>query len=409
MILESLYGLNPTGDTESIPQVGCVIPAISAGINTSGTSAGTHNSPVASTFNRDPLREWNRAEAVARGWKWVGWRCHVPCKINLFLEVERRRADGYHDLDTVMHAVSLTDTLDLFPRDDGKLSLEVDLLEAHRLRPSDDAWNVPSDASNLVLRALQRLREELQADLGAHVVLHKRIPSQAGLGGGSADAAAALVLGSLLWSKGWEPAPASKIASGLGSDINFFLEGHNGRDWTARCVGRGEKVEPIPNSHSHWFVLVHPPVGCSTASIFRALADSHGLDSPRKTSQPLRRLLSEGREHGQAKSPIDEEELGRLLYNRLESAAVLRTTADSKAGTEANWVVETARRVDRYNPPGQCMTGSGSARFCLCSTQEQADKITRELRTFRDIRVYPATSWVSPPISIQAESLKQDA
>lgn len=332
-------------------------------------------------------------------------RAHVPCKINLFLEVLGKRPDGYHDLDTVMMAVSLCDELEIHPRPDTEIRLHVDLSETEHLhlegvslgergsaRIGDNAWNIPSDASNLVCKALEALRLRLGMDHGADFLLRKRIPSQAGLGGGSADAAAALVLGSLLWTGRWEPTIACEVASRLGSDLNFFLEGHNGVAYVAQCSGRGERVQPIASNLQLWFVLAHPPQGCDTGAIFRKLKETDqqvgqapSSGAGKRTPESLIRFLSAG----------DAVGIGAELYNCLEKPAA----------SSNEWIERTASRFDRYNPLGQCLSGSGSARFCLCRTYEEAEKIASELRSFRDMRVYTASTWLSPSIPAQTERL----
>jgi len=321
-----------------------------------------------------------------------GLRCRVPCKLNLFLDVLGRRPDGYHDLDTVMLAVDRCDALEIEARPDGRLTLAVELPDEPAFGPQDPAWTIPNDASNLVLQGLARLRSQLGISAGAHVRLKKQIPAQAGLGGGSADTAAALVLGSLLWTQAYDAALAISIAKELGSDINFFLEGWNGSHWTARCTGRGERVEPIPNPHRHTFVVVHPPQGCSTAAVFRAWSEGNRTRTPPQEPTAPQRIerLMEGLRRG------DRIAVGAMLYNCLEVAA----------GRCTDWVERSARRFDRYNPLGQCLTGSGSARFCLCSTSEEAEKIASELRSFRDYRVYTASTWVSQSIEEQSEYLR---
>ncbi|MBM3965459.1 MAG: hypothetical protein FJ308_10415 [Planctomycetes bacterium] len=330
-------------------------------------------------------------------------RARVPCKINLFLEVLGTRLDGYHDLDTVMMAVSLCDDLEIHPRLDSEISLQVDLSEASHLGEGllgghrsawsgDNAWKIPSDRSNLVCKALEMLRQRLGIDRGADVVLRKRIPSQAGLGGGSADAAAALVLASLHWTGLWEPTVACEIASNLGSDLNFFLEGHNGVAYIARCSGRGERVQPIASNLKLWFVLVHPPQGCDTGAIFRKLKetdqqayDATGSSTNHRSPESLMSFLS----------AEDAVGIGAELYNRLEKPAA----------SSNEWIERTASRFDRYNPLGHCLSGSGSTRFCLCRTHEEAEKIASELRSFRDMRVYTASTWSSPSIFAQTERL----
>lgn len=335
----------------------------------------------------------------------VGWRAVTPAKINLFLEVLGRRPDGYHDLDTVMLAIDLTDTLEIYRVESDTLSLEVDLSEAQvvgnqELAREDRTWQIPSHGpssgsatdGNLVLRALEALREHLDSSEassvndrlpGAHVILRKRIPSQAGLGGGSSDAAAALVLGSLLWQDRCDMQVLGRLASNLGSDINFFLEGHNGINWTARCTQRGQIVEPISNNLTIHGLIVHPTVGCQTARVFslvrETIADRKQAESP----EVLLKCLTQ-----QQADTDHAARLSGLLYNRLDAAAVQTT----------QWVQRTAQRIDRFDPPGQCLSGSGSARFCLLSDRAQAEMIASQLRHEGDFRAYPFSAWMSPSI-----------
>jgi 4-diphosphocytidyl-2-C-methyl-D-erythritol kinase len=331
-----------------------------------------------------------KIERIDAGASIAQLRCQVPCKLNLFLDVIGKRADGYHDLDTVMLAVDLCDTLTIRTRaNDGAISLRVDTpMQSYSER--DEAWDVPSDERNLVVRALNRLRAELGTGTGADVVLRKRIPAQAGLGGGSADAAAALVIGSLAWSHRLQWSLVCGIARELGSDLNFFLEGWQAGRWTARCTGRGEQVHPVANRGVQHFVIVHPPQGCDTAKIFRNLTD--------QSAQSLQPSTAEERNSMETLACLargDNEQLGKILYNRLELAASL----------DNPWIDRTARWFDRYNPLGQCLSGSGSARFCLCSDDQEAEKIGNELTSLEQVRVFVASTWQTPSIQEQVSRL----
>jgi 4-diphosphocytidyl-2-C-methyl-D-erythritol kinase len=313
-------------------------------------------------------------------------RGRVPCKLNLFLEVLDRRPDGYHNLETIMLAVDLCDEVEIAATDDDPIQLDVGFADPQMFDEHDPAWRIPSDPSNLVTKALSRLRDRLGTSEGAVVKLRKRIPAQAGLGGGSADAAAALVLGSLAWTANLDWPTICDVASELGSDVNFFLEGWNGSNWTAKCLGRGERVIPIPNPANQHVVIVHPPRGCDTGTVFRGLAAAGpSWTEPRRSSEEMQNLLSCGA----------NERIARMLYNRLELPA----------GQCTDWIDRSARRFDRYKPLGHCLTGSGSARFCLCSTPAEAEKIASELQSFRDFRVYTASTWGSPSIQEQARRL----
>jgi 4-diphosphocytidyl-2-C-methyl-D-erythritol kinase len=191
------------------------------------------------------------------------WTAHCPAKINLGLAVLGRRDDGFHELVTVFQAVDLHDTLELQP--DASLSLSV--------IPQGSA---PADGSNLVLRAAALYRERVpSARKGARLTLTKRIPAGGGLGGGSSDAAGAL----LLFREAWGGAPADSdlkaMAEELGSDVPFFLTGG-----TALGTGRGETIERLPAIAERPVLLGVPPFGLSTAEVYQALRPplTHDVD-----------------------------------------------------------------------------------------------------------------------------------
>lgn len=372
--------------------------------------------PVPSSSTNNPVFWTRRHETAGEGSKErriEGLRCEIPSKVNLFLEVLGRRPDGYHDLDTIMHAVDLTDLLEIYLSETSAIELCIDTSEAQQITVVSDqntacdrAFDIPSDASNLIIRALVALRKSLatpnQQLPGAKVILRKRIPSQAGLGGGSANAAAALVLGSLLWAQKVDFPSIRSLAAKLGSDLNFFIDGHSDlvcnsdrsslRSWTSRCTGRGECVEPLDlDLHLHG-VIVHPREGCNTQAVFSRLRDDGALDGPRRSPERLLEALAVLSSEGAINpSANDWNQLGGLLYNRLDDAAK-NTTA---------WVQRAAIRLDRYNPHGQCLSGSGSARFCLCSSREQADEIAEELRKEGEYRAYSVSSWRTPALTRQ--------
>lgn len=190
-------------------------------------------------------------------------RC--PAKVNLSLRVLGRRSDGYHELRTVFQAVDLWDTLEAEP--------------AEGLHLRCDPGDVPSDHTNLVLRAAAALREAAaRPDLGASLVLRKRIPVGGGMGGGSADAAGALLLLSRLWDLTLPGRRLRELAEGLGSDVPFFLQGG-----TALARGRGEDLVPLPFAGARPILLGFPPFGTSTAEVYAAL-------TARNTGVSLRRL-----------------------------------------------------------------------------------------------------------------------
>ncbi len=320
-----------------------------------------------------------------------GFRVTVPCKVNLFLEVLGKRNDGYHSLDTVMMALSLVDELEVTHRNDARLELSINYPEGfgQPFDCEDLAWDIPANQNNLVVRALDRLRKLLgNSNAGANIRLTKRIPSMAGLGGGSADAAAALVLGILLWDTNNDFSKAISIATEIGSDINFFLEGHRNGFWLARCTGRGEAIQPLDCLKPLHFVIAHPPRGCSTKEVFQSLNGELATEPRMKPDS-----LIDGLRDGVLFSP----KLG--MFNRLEVAA-RRTT---------EWIDRSRMWMDRYDHHGQCMSGSGSARFCLCTTRDQAEKIVSELRTNGGMRAFYAQSWQSSGVEEQVNRIRNES
>jgi 4-diphosphocytidyl-2-C-methyl-D-erythritol kinase len=191
-------------------------------------------------------------------------------KVNLRLDVLGRRADGYHELRTIFQAISLHDTLDLELRSKPGIDLEV-LGDA-------SLSGVPGD-ENLVYRALRDLGAELGAGLGVRAVLTKRIPVGRGLGGGSSDAAAALLGLLKLSGKRMEPARLLKIASSLGADVPFFL--HGGR---ALGIGRGDEIYPLPDIDRRHLLVVSPhEIAVPTKDAYQWLSgELTNVDSPSK-------------------------------------------------------------------------------------------------------------------------------
>lgn len=183
-----------------------------------------------------------------------------PAKLNRFLGVLGRRADGFHDIElvtTVLDGVpGLTDTLQGEP---------ADALELQLSGPA--SAGLAADESNLVLRAWRLLEAEAGRPLPARLSLEKRIPHGAGLGGGSSDAAGALKLGNALFGLGLTPSRLLQLAAALGSDVPLFLLGG-----TVLGLGRGERVAPVRPIPLEPVLLVHPGLHVATASVYRALA-----------------------------------------------------------------------------------------------------------------------------------------
>ncbi len=176
----------------------------------------------------------------------------APAKLNLFLHVTGRRTDGYHLLQSVFMLIDWCDTLHFERRDDGQITRE-DL-------------STPLPADDLVLKAARALKAHAQVPepVGAHIGIEKRIPSEAGMGGGSSDAASCLLALNRLWGLGLSLRTLSEIGLSLGADVPFFLCGAN-----AWVEGIGDEIRPISLPPGR-FCVVKPTQGVETASIFRA-------------------------------------------------------------------------------------------------------------------------------------------
>jgi 4-diphosphocytidyl-2-C-methyl-D-erythritol kinase len=184
-------------------------------------------------------------------------------KINLTLDVLGRRADGYHDLVTIMQTIDLYDTICLTPAEDGQVRLFC-------TRPE-----LGGD-ENLAVRAAQLLRQRLAISQGVMIEVIKQIPVAAGLGGGSSDAAAVLLALQQWWQLELPAVDLLDMATTLGSDVPFFLKGG-----LALCEGRGEQVTtlvPCWPPSLRWLLLLKPAIGVSTAAVFRSLPASDYTD-----------------------------------------------------------------------------------------------------------------------------------
>ncbi len=260
-------------------------------------------------------------------------------KVNLTLEVLGRRPDGYHEIVSVMQTVDLHDVLELTPADG--VTLECD-------RPG---LGTPD---NLALRAAAALRTVAGVRDGVHIELRKAIPVAAGLGGGSSDAAAALLGLSRLWGLGMSVGDLTPLAASLGSDVPFFLRGG-----TAMVQGRGERVRPLPGINLQWLLIVTPAIEVpkKTASLYSALPPSS------YTAGHLTRKL-EARIRGGGDVPP------QLLFNTFDDVA-------EEAYPGIREYLDTlyalgAREVH--------LTGSGPSLFTPISRREQGTALQLVLR-----------------------------
>jgi 4-diphosphocytidyl-2-C-methyl-D-erythritol kinase len=246
-------------------------------------------------------------------------RVRVPAKINLHLGVGPLRADGFHELNTVYHAISLFDELTARAGDTLTLTME-----------GEGTGALALDETNLIIRAAKALAARTRVPAYARLHLRKSIPLAGGLAGGSADAAATLIACDLLWGTGLAREELAEIGATLGSDVPFLLHGG-----TALGTGHGEAISPIlarPTTW-HWVVAVAEG-GLSTPAVYRKLDELRDGSWPPKALGDADELMSALRQR-------NPEVLGAALGNDLQPAALaLRPElADVlKAGSEAGAV-----------------------------------------------------------------------
>ncbi|GAA2641161.1 4-(cytidine 5'-diphospho)-2-C-methyl-D-erythritol kinase [Paractinoplanes durhamensis] len=227
-------------------------------------------------------------------------RVRVPAKINMHLGVGPLRPDGYHELNTVYHAISLFDELTARPGDTLALTME-----------GEGAGSLALDETNLIIRAARALAARARVPAHARLHLRKTIPLAAGLAGGSADAAATLLACDLLWGTGMSRDELAEIGATLGSDVPFLLHGG-----TALGTGHGESVSPIlarPTTW-HWVVAVADG-GLSTPEVYAKLDALRESPFPPKAVPGADDLMSALRQR-------DPAVLGAALANDLQPAAI---------------------------------------------------------------------------------------
>jgi 4-diphosphocytidyl-2-C-methyl-D-erythritol kinase len=178
----------------------------------------------------------------------------APAKINLSLDVLRKRDDGYHEVKMIMTTIDLADRLELKELEEDR----IEILSHNRY--------VPDDQRNLAYQAAQLLKERFQVKKGVSITIEKNIPVAAGLAGGSSDAAATLRGLNKLWKLGLTVDELAELGAEIGSDVSFCVYGG-----TAIATGRGEKIEHIPAPPPCWVILAKPQIGVSTAEVYRNL------------------------------------------------------------------------------------------------------------------------------------------
>ncbi len=274
----------------------------------------------------------------------TGLTINAHAKINLFLKVIGRRPDGYHEIVSLLQTIDLHDRLTLEARADG-ISLEVD----------DQA--VPADSTNLAWRAAASLPAPAAGQRGVNIRIAKRIPTGAGLGGGSSDAAAALVGISRLWELGLGPGDLEDRAARLGSDVPFFLTGG-----AALVTGRGTEVQPLDDPEGYRLVLVSPGQVVPTAEVYARL-EAPPLTSSRGISR-IRRFAST---------------TTAALRGGVGVCVRMGNDLESPACGICPVIGEIKARLVRLGATAVAMTGSGSTVFGVFDDSDRAAQAARVL------------------------------
>lgn len=265
---------------------------------------------------------------------------YATAKLNLTLDILGRRADGYHLLDMVMQTVSVYDTLLLTPTP----TPGIDLL--------CDRAGIPCGEENTVQKAARLFYQAAGiSDGGLQIRMLKRIPDQAGMGGGSADAAAVLRAMNRIYGVGFTMEELCTLGLKIGADVPFCLRGG-----TMRAEGIGEILTPLPPMPQCFFVVCKPSVSVSTAAAF-AQADREGASYPRFTPAMMKAL-----ETGELS--LIAEGLGNSFSLALPLLQI----------------EELRQALLRLGALGACMTGSGSAVFGIFSERVSAERCREELR-----------------------------
>ena len=257
----------------------------------------------------------------------------APAKLNLFLHVVGRRADGYHLLQSAFTLIDLADTLRFRVREDGAI------------RRVNDVEGVPA-AQDLAVRAALLLKEASGTALGADIEVEKRIPIGGGLGGGSSDAATTLVVLNILWKSGFEREALAEIGAGLGADVPFFIFGRN-----AWAEGIGDRLRDLEMAPA-WYVVLVPPVQVPTQAAYAA---------PELTRDTEALKMEDFSAFARG---FAVEAAGRALHNDLEPVVVARYPAVRE---HLEWL--------RKHAPMARMTGSGSCVFAAFEDRAAARRV----------------------------------
>lgn len=285
-------------------------------------------------------------------------RVKSPAKINLSLRVLGSRPDGFHEIETQVQQISLFDNIRIRPT-------------SGAIRVSADRGDVPSGKQNLAYQAAAALREAAGARrLGASIFLKKNIPSGAGLGGGSGNAAAVLWALNRLWALKFPPSALSRIAAGVGSDVPLFLSGA-----ASMCRGRGELVSRCTPLRTGWILLLKPPFSLSTPRVYGWM---------RKYLKNEKRASRIGVRSGNPKTLDYRNDLELVVFDK---RPVLNECRDA--------LLSSGARV-------ALMSGSGAAMWGLFRRKADAEAASVKFASKRGWRIFLARPLASSPLALSS-------
>ena len=274
------------------------------------------------------------------------WRAVAPAKVNMTLDLLGRDVQqGYHLVDMVMTSIDLKDYLTFRETTDYSVSL------------TSSVSYLPTNDTNHVLQAVSLLRHHCGIQTGVAIHIDKHIPVAAGLGGGSADAAAALRSLNEQWQLGLSQNELQALAFQVGTDVPFCVHQR-----LARVSGYGERITPLPDVLSFWVVVVKLPISVSTPKVFAALwAQEEAFAAP-KTSEMIAAIAAQ-----------DVPRMMGALSNGLESVTFARYPQLGKL----------KEKMEQFGALGCVMTGSGPTLIGWCHTQRQAQRVAQAMSGYK--------------------------
>ena len=267
---------------------------------------------------------------------------HSPAKINLFLDVFKKRSDGYHDIITVFEKIDLCDTI------------RMENLPRNEIRITSDNKELPLNENNLAYKAALILKNTYAVSGGVSIHIEKNIPIAAGLGGGSSNAAAALKGLNKLWNLGLGRNTLYEIGKKLGADVPFFIFNYP----FALGVGKGDEISPIPSALSMWHLIISPHVSVLTKDIYKEI--SLNLTESRPDVKMMVHAIREN----------DLEAIKNRLHNTLEPVVNKKVTDISKVKNFVKKMGFDAVKV----------TGSGPTIFVLTNERKEAEGLEKSVR-----------------------------